>query len=177
MPVRVLDQGTYELFETIHRHRILVLNGKRWYAWVRGQRGDLIVRSDSNHVMRRTLQLGRFYYVDFKDDPKFKDMPHLFLQRADRYREFLLPDGFPTRNDPQKLFVATRHTIAREELEQYLQHPAPAGPGEERLRQLRQMRRRRSRSTAATAATRAKTTRTTRTVKAVRSRRRGRAAE
>jgi hypothetical protein len=32
MPVKVQAQGQYELFETTHQHRILVLNNKQWFA-------------------------------------------------------------------------------------------------------------------------------------------------
>lgn len=104
MSVRVLDKGR-ELFKTIHHHRILVLGGRKWYALVRGQQGHLIVRADSHRVKAETLQRGRYYYVDFRNDPMFEDQPHLFLQKGDRFRELILPNGFPTRADPQKLIV------------------------------------------------------------------------
>jgi hypothetical protein len=61
-------------------------------------------------------------------------MPHLFLQKGDEYQEYLLPSGLPSQRDPQVRFVVTRNTLARKELEDYLKHPAPAGPGEERAR-------------------------------------------
>jgi hypothetical protein len=133
MPAIVLEKGRYELFETNHHHRILVLNQKEWFAWVEGQQGDILVLSDSDHQKVRTLQQGQFYLVDFRDDPKFKDMPHLFLQDGDRYQELMLPNGLPTEQDRQKRVVKTDETLSREELEEYLKHPAPAGPGEERM--------------------------------------------
>jgi hypothetical protein len=61
-------------------------------------------------------------------------MPHLFLQKGDKYKEFLVPNGLPTEDDPQKRFVVTRNSLSQEELEHYLKHPAPPGPGEQRLR-------------------------------------------
>jgi hypothetical protein len=67
------------------------------------------------------VQQGKYFLVDFKDDPNFRDMPHLFLEKGERYQEFLLPSGLPTKLDPQKRLVVTRKTIAREELEDYLQ--------------------------------------------------------
>jgi hypothetical protein len=36
MSVKTRERGSYELFETDHRHEILVLNGRRWFAVVRG---------------------------------------------------------------------------------------------------------------------------------------------
>jgi hypothetical protein len=47
-------------------------------------------------------------------------MPHLFLQKGERYREFLLPNGLPTDRDAQKRLVATRKTLPKDELETYL---------------------------------------------------------
>jgi hypothetical protein len=137
MPVKIMDQGRYEIFQTDHGHEILVLDGdegKKWFAVVRGQKGDILVRSDSDHTKDRTISRGRFYLVDFVQDPKFKDMPHLFLEKNARYEEWILPNGLPTSSDSQKRVVLTNDTIDKDELEDYLKHPAPAGPGEERLR-------------------------------------------
>jgi hypothetical protein len=134
MPVKIVEEGTYELFETIHHHQILVLNGRHWFALVPGQQGDILVRTDSDHIKDHTIQLGRFYLVEFAQDPKFKDMPHLFLEVDGHYEEWLLPTGLPTEQDPQKRVVLTNDTLSKHELEHYLRHPAPPGPGEERLR-------------------------------------------
>jgi hypothetical protein len=134
MPVRIQESGKYELLEDAHGHRFLVLEGKRWYAWIDAQRSPILVRTNSAHEVERSLQRGKFFLVDFKRDPKFRDMPHLFLQKGDRYQEFLLPNGLPTENDPQVRFVVTRHSLSKQDLESYLKHPAPPAPGEERLR-------------------------------------------
>ncbi len=134
MSVRILDKGRYELFKSAHRHRILVLGGRKWFALIRGQRGQLIVRTDSDHEKTETLQRGRYYYVDFRKDPKFEDLPHLFLQKGERYQELILPNGQPTRTDPQKIIVSTRKSLPAAELERYLRHPAPSGPGDARRR-------------------------------------------
>jgi hypothetical protein len=124
MTVKVKDSGRYELLEDEHGHRFLVLNGARWYVWVAGQKSPIIVRTDSGHQIERRVQRGRFYFVDFKDDPEFRDQPHLFLQNGDAYQEFLLPNGLPTQRDPQKRLVVTRKKIAKKELERYLKRAA-----------------------------------------------------
>jgi Protein of unknown function (DUF2795) len=133
MPVKVQAQGLYELFTTTHQHRILVLNDKQWFAWVQGQQGEILVHSDADHQKQRTLQTGRFYLVGFEDDPTYKDMPHLFLQKDDRYEEVMLPNGLPTDQDQQKKVVKTDHRLPTDELTAYLKHPAPPGPGEARM--------------------------------------------
>jgi hypothetical protein len=133
MPAKVREKGHYELFETNHHHRILVLNDKEWYAWVQGQKGEILVHSDSDHVKDHTISEGQFYLVDFENDPKYKDMPHLFLQKDGRFDELMVPNGLPTDQDMQKLVVKTDETLPEEKLKDYLSHPAPAGPGEERM--------------------------------------------
>jgi hypothetical protein len=120
MAVRVKDSGRYELFEDPHGHRFLVLNGKKWFVIVGGQKSPIIVRAHPGHEKKRELQRGRFYFVDFRDDPDFRDMPHLFLQKGERFQEHILPNGLPTTRDPQKRVVLTRKTIARKELEPYI---------------------------------------------------------
>jgi Protein of unknown function (DUF2795) len=133
MPVKVQAQGHYELFETTHQHRILVLDHKQWFAWVQGQQGELLVYSDADHQKDHTIHTGQFYLVDFEHDPMYKDRPHLFLQAGDCYAEVMLPNGLPTEEDHQKQLVTTDNTLARDELAEYLKHPAPHGPGEARM--------------------------------------------
>ncbi|HEX7022106.1 MAG TPA: hypothetical protein VF171_04560 [Trueperaceae bacterium] len=120
MSADVKNKGNYELFETTHHHKILVLNDKKWYAWVQGDQGDVLVRSDSDHRKDHTLQKGSFYLVDFQDDPKFQDMPHLFLQKDNHYQELLLPNGLPTNDNYQKKLVAPDDTVGKDELEKHL---------------------------------------------------------
>lgn len=132
MPVHIIREGLFELFESTKQHFILVLNGEAWYALVEGQQGRIIVHSDPDHKKRRTIQRGRFYFVNFEQDPRFTDMPRLFLEEEDRYREHMLPNGLPTESDPQKRIVVTDDTLGKEDLEQYLQHPESAGSGARR---------------------------------------------
>ncbi len=120
MPAEVRDQGGYELFETTGGHRILVLNGERWFAWVEGQQGEIFVHSDSDHKKDHTIQEGEFYLVDFEGDPNYQDNPHLFLQRDDSFQELIVPNGLPTKQDHQKKVVGTDKTVPQNELTDYL---------------------------------------------------------
>lgn len=124
MGVKVLASGRYELREDAHRHRFIVLDGKRWYVWVTGQKSPLLVHSKHEHPTVRSLQRGRYYLIDFRHDPEFRDMPHLFLQKGERYREFLLPNGLPTDRDPQKRFVVTRKLLPASKVERRITAPA-----------------------------------------------------
>ena len=121
MTVEIRDKGQYELFETTRGHRILVLNGEEWFAWVEGQRGEILVRSNPDHEKNHTIQEGEFYFVNFEDDPKFQDNPHLFLQDSDRFEEAVLPNGLPDDQDKQKRIVATDETVPRDELMSHLE--------------------------------------------------------
>jgi hypothetical protein len=121
MSADVKDKGDYELFETTRGHRILVLNGERWFAWVEGDQGELLVHSDSDHEKDHTIQEGQFYLADFQDDPKFQDnQPHLFLQKGDEFQELIVPNGLPTERDHQKRVVSTNDTVPRDDLTDHL---------------------------------------------------------
>ena len=121
MSIKVEDKGHYELFETTNGNHILVLNGERWFAWVEGQQGEILVHTDSDHEKDHMIQEGQFYLADFEDDPKFQDNPHLFLQKEDRFEEAILPNSLPTEQDKQKKIVATDETVAQDELTDYLE--------------------------------------------------------
>jgi hypothetical protein len=118
--VKVEDKGNYELFETTRGHRILALNGQRWFALVEGQRGEILVHSDSDHEKDHTIQEGEFYLANFEDNPKFQDNPHLFLQKGDEFQELIVPNGLPTEQDHQKKVVGTDETVSKDELTDHL---------------------------------------------------------
>lgn len=114
--VRVQRRGRYELFETPRGHRILALDGTRWFAWVRGQQGEILVVSDADHVRERTLRAGEYYLVSFENDPDFSDVPHLFLEQGGRYLEVILPNGLPSDTDRQKRIVSTEKHVGPADL-------------------------------------------------------------
>lgn len=113
-------EGHYELFETTKGNQILSLNNKNYFAVVEGQRGDLLVGTDSDHEKSKTLQKGKFYLADFDDDPEFRDVPHLFLQEGRKYREWLLPNNKPSVKDYQKKLVKTDHLISWSKVEKHI---------------------------------------------------------
>ena len=120
MTATVQRNGRYELFETPRDNRILTLGNDLWFAWVKGDEGEILVRSDADHERAQTIQEGEFYLVDFQADPSFTDVPHLFLERDSHFQEVILPNGLPTQNDPQKRVVQTEKTVDRDELERHL---------------------------------------------------------
>lgn len=114
-------QGKFELFETTHGHQILSLDNKEWYAVVEGQRGDILVHSDAEHQKQKTLEKGEFYLAAFKDDPEFRDMPHLFLEKGSKYIEFILPNGLPTKSNHQKKLIRTDEQVPRDKVREHVE--------------------------------------------------------
>lgn len=119
--------GHYELFETTKGHQILTLDEKEWFALVEGQEGDIIVHSDSDHEKSKTIQKGEFYLADFKDDPEFQDMPHLFMEKGSKYTELILPNGLPTKKDHQKKLVRTDEKIAKNKIKEHIEGKGDTG--------------------------------------------------
>lgn len=120
-------QGHYELFETTHGHQILNLDDQEWYAVVEGQQGDIIVHSDSDHEKKKTLQKGEFYLANFKNDPEFKDMPHLLLEKGKQFTEFILPNGLPTKNDHQKKLIRSDEKISKDKVKEHVEGKGDVG--------------------------------------------------
>lgn len=121
-------RGQYELFETTKGHQILNLNDKEFYAVVEGQRGDILVRSDSDHQKKKTVKKGNFYLADFDDDPEFNDIPHLFLQESkSQYREWILPKGTPSDSNYQKKLVRTDNKIGKDKVKYHTEGSGKKG--------------------------------------------------
>jgi hypothetical protein len=120
MTATVQRHGQYTMFETPRENRILSLGTDLWFAWVEGEQGEILVRSNEDHERQRTLQEGEYYLVDFQNDDSFTDVPHLFLERDGEFQEIILPNGLPTDDDAQKRIVGTDKTIERGELERQL---------------------------------------------------------
>ena len=124
---KLKKHGSYELFETTHGHQILNLDDKEWFAVVEGQQGDLLVHSDSDHEKKKSLEKGEFYLADFKDDPEFRDMPHLFLEKGNKYLEFILPNGLPTKSDHQKKLIRSDEQVQKDKVKEHVEGKGNVG--------------------------------------------------
>lgn len=124
---RIRKEGEGELFETTKGNQILNLDDEQYYALVEGQQGDIIVKSDSDHEKKRSLSKGKFYFVDFDDDPEFQDMPHLFIEEGDQYREFILPRGLPDSNDHQKKLIRSDDMIPKSKVRDHVEGKGDKG--------------------------------------------------
>jgi hypothetical protein len=128
MKNKVKKEGKYELFSTTNKNTILSLEGTKWFAVAKGQRGDILVRSDSDHEKRKTLQKGKFYLVNFKDDPDFQDMPHLFLKKgAGKFEEWVLPRSLPTKKEKTVKLIKAG-SVSASKLKNHLKNKAKGKP-------------------------------------------------
>lgn len=115
--------GKFKLLRTANGNRILRLKGglKGWYAWVQGNRGDLLVITDGNHDFDVAERKGKFAYAEFQDDPTFQDQPHLFLRKPNgRYDHLVLPEGFPTHDDPQRKLIHIDEDLKKGEVREHV---------------------------------------------------------
>lgn len=124
---KLKEEGKYELFKTTHGHDILNLEDKDFYALVSGQQGDLIIQSDADHKKQKTISKGKFFYVDFKNDPEFQDMKHIFLKDGSKYRELVLPEGLPTKSDHQKKLVRTKDKVTEKKVKEHVKGKGDKG--------------------------------------------------
>ncbi|NJK86702.1 MAG: hypothetical protein HC906_12755 [Bacteroidales bacterium] len=59
MKNKVRKEGNYEYFVTTKDHAILNLDKKEWFAVVEGQKGDILVGSDSDHERKKKPDAGK----------------------------------------------------------------------------------------------------------------------
>lgn len=119
MTYRIKKEGSYELFYTTNDNPILKL-GRDWFAIVEGQGGEIIVGSDSDHEKKETISKGEFMLIEFENDSKFKDVPHLFLEKGNSFTEAILPRGLPSKKGDREKIIRTDNTIGKKALEDHL---------------------------------------------------------
>ena len=130
MASKITREGKYELFKTSNDNRILVLDDQ-YFAIVEGQKGELLVGTDSDHQKDETLKTGSFKLVEFNNDARFQDIPHLFMEHGDHYDEAVLPRGLPSGTGDRQKYIYTDNHIDIDDLDQYLKSPR-SGEGSER---------------------------------------------
>ena len=120
-------KGHYDLFETTKGSQILNLNDKTFFAVVEGQQGDILVGTDQDHQKKKTIIKGQFYLANFDNDPEFNDLPHLFLEEKNQYREWILPNNYPTKSDYQKKLIRTNNLVSRSKVLEHVEGQGTQG--------------------------------------------------
>ncbi len=109
------------MFDTDDGNTILSLDKSEYYGVVSTNKGDLLVKSGSDHQQSSIKQKGQYYYVDFKDDEKFEDMPHLFLEKSrNQFISWVLPKGLPTGKGDKNKIVKSEETLNKDEMEDHI---------------------------------------------------------
>ena len=122
MKNQVKLEGKYELFETTNGNPILNLDHNLFFAVVKAQRGEILVKTDADHQKRKSLHDGKYYLINFSDDPDFNDVPHLFMENNDHYKEWILPQGLPLNSKDQKKLIKTEEKIDEEKVKLHAQN-------------------------------------------------------
>lgn len=119
MDNKLKDKGHYEIFKTTEDHEILKLNKDEYYAIVETAQGHILVTTDEDHKKKKTVQKGDYYLVDFDKDPTFNDVPHLFLEKGQKFEEFILPKGLPNQSTKRKKIVFTDDQVKEDKVERH----------------------------------------------------------
>lgn len=102
------ERGFYELFESDYGRRILVLDGRRWFAW-NAEDGEEKLYFTSQHKLEGYLKIreGNYLKTNVIDDPEYPDVPHIYLEHKDHYHEIIMEDGLPNSLDVEKKILVT----------------------------------------------------------------------
>ena len=95
--IRLIQQGTYRILETVKHTQMLTFDEKTQYAWVQaGEIGGILVSSRKPQQIDYFLSVGKYRMYEIKDEPKLTDLIHLELFVGDGlWQGYLLPTGLP----------------------------------------------------------------------------------
>ncbi len=112
--------GIYELFLTSRGSQILNLNNRDYFTVVKGQKGEILVGTGTDHEKGRTVKRGRFYLAYYDNDPELSNLPHLYLEEGNKFREWILPNDKPTEIDYQKKPVKSGKLVSKTQVEEHI---------------------------------------------------------
>lgn len=99
-----IKSGSFQFFESPSQAKILVLDRKRPYAWIRSsQGGDILVYSSYRMDSCTLSSSGRYRLYMVTSEAKLSDQVHLeLLIGKGRWQGYLLPTGFPTKRGEKR---------------------------------------------------------------------------
>lgn len=113
--IRLLDEGDYQLTETLGITKIIKLSGKGSFAWVNaGDIGEILVATSGTFKDLYTLATGKYRIYEVNDEPKLADTLHLelFTGRG-HWQGYLLITGFPTNKHKRTRIIPTTEIITK----------------------------------------------------------------
>jgi hypothetical protein len=112
--IKLIKQGEYQLIETKGQTKILILDGKKTYAWVNvKQIGEILVTSHKEHKTDQILCLGNYRIYSVVEEPKLSDQMHLELSVGKgQWQGYLLLTGLPTNKKKRNRIIPTKEVIS-----------------------------------------------------------------
>lgn len=112
--IRLIEEGSYRLLETIKHTRILSLNEKSQYAWIQaGKIGQILVATQTPSKTDHVLVTGKYRMYDVKDEPGLTDLVRLELLENNIWQGYLLPTGLPTDKKKRSRIIPTLELITK----------------------------------------------------------------
>lgn len=112
-------KGNYEIFKTTEGNQILRLGKNDIYAIVETNQGHILVTTDGDHEKEKTVQKGKYYLIDFDEDPTFQDNPHLFLEKGAKFQELVLPRGLPTESEKRNKVIFADDKVEEDKIKRH----------------------------------------------------------
>ncbi|NJK86703.1 MAG: hypothetical protein HC906_12760 [Bacteroidales bacterium] len=77
---------------------------------------------------KKNLMQGKYLLVDFNNDPEFKDIPHLFLEKGNKFQEWILPNEVPKNKGDKVKLIRTKNKIDSQKIYDHInKEPKNAG--------------------------------------------------
>lgn len=113
--IKIIESGTYKLIETAKQTKILIINGRRTFAWVNADAiGEILVTSHKKHKTDHVLSLGNYRLYEVKNEPKLTDLLHLELHAGNGvWQAYLLPLGLPNGGKARSRIIPTKEEITK----------------------------------------------------------------
>lgn len=111
--ITVVKRGLYQLVETQNDTKILMLDAKDIYVWVRTEEiGEILISSHKEHKADAVLCIGNYRLYDVKNEPKLSDQLHIELcVGLGMWQGYLLPKGLPTKEHIRHRIIPTTELI------------------------------------------------------------------
>jgi hypothetical protein len=111
--IKIAEEGKYKLLETKEETKILIL-GEKQFAWIKAEGiGEILVTAHNQNLETDTLlAAGNYKLYEVKDEPNYRDNPHLQLEVGEgKVQGYLLLTGLPDDEDKRNRIIPTTEVI------------------------------------------------------------------
>jgi hypothetical protein len=126
MAIRRKEAGRYRRFEATTGDEIISFNNGRQYRIVRGPKDQMIILDDVERTPRRLLASGAYLVLESEGHRELGDGQRLLMDVYGSYEEAVLPQGLPSEEEPETLFVRLGVTRPRADLNRIMKEEAQA---------------------------------------------------